>query len=617
MRAAKLIILIAVAMFALSHRSDGQQARPLNDQLRLSGAMPRGALVYVQARDLSSLMKTWLASPVRTKFYDSASFKAFSEAHVYLKLQSRRQDIEKAIGVGVDESRLAELAGGPSAAAIYNIGNIEVIFVTELARERAIITSLFKQIPQFQERSSDGGPYYVREVATDGGRLNQQFCFAYAGGKLVVTTTEGLMIRSLAAIKQNGSDSLLADVMATAEKARGFSANEVTMWLDQAKLNQAQLFRSYWIYRNINQSKDSSGASEPLANIESGLIDLRITPQGLGERRWFVMKGESKRGVLSNEQANGLLRFGHPSAQLVELRAMSDSRSSLNAAVSEALFGKLPDAASISNQLTDRSDSGDDSGSRSERYSRLDNRFDIDVDDEQAPVKAREESEVSSQKTTTTGSTFEKSFDSIVAAVSPAGYSELVRSKVEAGRPFVRFERALVIEMKDGATIDRSAIERAVIDELRTRFVIAGVDPRLAWQDEAGVRFVAQSLLEQGAAYAISGKYLVLSSSREFVKDILQFSATPPAASAALDGTTEYFALVRVGNAKPVFDSLMNKLDGKTATRAATQSDDETEEVNFFSDNLSSFIAASSVREMRVRRETADGVMIERVAYTW
>jgi hypothetical protein len=580
--------------------------------------MPRGALVYIQARDLSSLMKTWIASPVRTKFYDSASFKAFSEAHVYLKLQNRRQDIEKAIGIGVDEERLAELAGGASAAAIYDIGNIEVIFVTELARERAIITSLFKQIPQFQERSADGSPYYVREVSTDGGRLNQQFCFAYAGGKLIVTTTEGLMIRSLAAIKQNGADSLLTDVMATAEKARGFSANEVTMWLDQARLNQTQLFRSYWIYRNINQSKDSSGTSEPLINIESGLVDLRITPQGLGERRWFVMKGDSKRGVLSNEQANGLLRFSHPSAQMVELRSIGESRSSLNAAVSDALFGRLPDEASISNQLTDHSDSDDDSESRSERYSRLDNRFDIDVDDEQAPVKGREGSGASNQKkTTTTSSSFEKSFDSIVGGVSPVGYSELVRSRVEAGRPFVRFERAIVIEMKDGATIDRSAVERAVIDELRTRFVIAGVDPRLAWQDEAGVRYVAQSLLEQGAAYAISGKYVVLSSSREFVKDILQFAATPPAASAALDGVAEYFALIRIGSAKPVFDGLMNKLDGKTATRAAAQSDDENQEVKFFSDNLSSFIAASSVKEMRVRRETSNGVMIERVAYTW
>jgi hypothetical protein len=40
----KLLLLIAVAMLALAHRSDGQQARPVADQLKLSGVMPRGAL---------------------------------------------------------------------------------------------------------------------------------------------------------------------------------------------------------------------------------------------------------------------------------------------------------------------------------------------------------------------------------------------------------------------------------------------------------------------------------------------------------------------------------------------------------------------------------------------
>ena len=36
MRMKKLILLIAVAMLALAHRSDGQQARPVAEQLRLA-----------------------------------------------------------------------------------------------------------------------------------------------------------------------------------------------------------------------------------------------------------------------------------------------------------------------------------------------------------------------------------------------------------------------------------------------------------------------------------------------------------------------------------------------------------------------------------------------------
>jgi hypothetical protein len=88
-----------------------------------------------------------------------------------------------------------------------------MVFVTEIPRARAVVSSLFKQAPQFTERSADGTSYYVRDVTTDGGRLNQQFCFAYTEGKLVITTTEGLMIRALANAKSPGGDSMGPEVI--------------------------------------------------------------------------------------------------------------------------------------------------------------------------------------------------------------------------------------------------------------------------------------------------------------------------------------------------------------------------------------------------------------------
>src|SRR5882672_5974378 len=65
MKRSKLILLIMIAVIVLSHRSDGQQPRSVSEQLRLAAVMPAGAMLYIQARDLSTLMKTWLASPVR------------------------------------------------------------------------------------------------------------------------------------------------------------------------------------------------------------------------------------------------------------------------------------------------------------------------------------------------------------------------------------------------------------------------------------------------------------------------------------------------------------------------------------------------------------------------
>ncbi|HET8677218.1 MAG TPA: hypothetical protein VFO63_15585 [Blastocatellia bacterium] len=610
MRISRIVLLFMVAVAALAHQSDGQSARPVSEQLRLASITPRGAMVYVQARDLAALMKLWIASSVRDNFYKSKNFAAFSASHAYLKLQDRKKDFETALGFGLDESRLAELAGGASAVAVYDIGKLELVFVTEVARERAIATAMFKQAPQFQERSSAAGVYYVRDVTTDGGRLNQQFCFAHASGKLLVTTSEGLMIRALANAKSAGADSLLADVTATAELAKGFAAHEVTMWLDQTRLNRSRHFNNYWLHRNVAS----------FSNIESGLIDLRITPAGLAEQRWFKLTAGGQKGAaLSNEQANALIKFAPADTQLIELRGQSATNDLLSKQVSQALFGKLPDEAEAVGEVPadysrDTSTEGDEDV-RVERYRRLDQRFDKDIDDDKSP-RPQPAAATAKAPATPPAERFEKSVSAILANISAAGYSKMVRSKLDAAKPFVTFERAVVIEMGADQAIDRGALERAITSEMRERFVVAGVEPGLVWQDDAQVRYLAQSLLDQGAAYSISGKYLVLASSREFARDILRAAAS--ASTAKVEGTFEYYGVVRVADAKPVFDKLMSKLDGKVET-AASQSDDEEEsnDIKFFSENMSSFITSTTIREFRARRQTDGTVMVEQIFYSF
>jgi hypothetical protein len=613
MKRKKSILLIAVALLAIAHRSDGQPTRSVAEQLKLTRVMPRGAMVYVQANDLSALMKTWLASPVRAQFYQSASFEVFKKSHVYLKLQARIQEFETAIGIGIDEKRLSELAGRASAVSVYDIGKLELVFVTEIARARAVVSTLFKQAPQFQERSADGTSYYVRDVSTDGGRLSQQFCFAYVEDKLIVTTTEGLMIRAIANAKGSSSESLKSDVLGLAEQAAGFAAHDVTMWLDQARLNGNRYFSNYWIHHN---------EEEGLAKIESGLIDLRLTREGMTEQRWFKMgAGGKAEAALTGDQLAGFMKFVPASAQLVQVYASTQSES-LSSAIEQSLFGDLPDDDWSPPEIPDRTSSGGDENenTRAERYSRLDSRFDIDVDDDQAPRRGADIGASSRHQTDGTreeGSEFARSVSPLLSTISTASYCELVRSKSEAGKPFVRFERAIVAQLKPDAQVDRGVLERAIVDELRARYVVAGTQPRLEWQDEGGTRFVAQALLEQGAAYSVSGGYLVLASSKEFAGDILQAARTGSATVDRGGASVEFFALIRVAAAKPAFDTLMSKLDGRDQTvRARVKSDDEEREVKFFSENLSSLVAASAIREVRLTRKSGQ-LTTEQVVYLW
>ena len=650
MKIIRLSLLSVVMVGALLHQSDGQQSSPLDEQLKLAAAMPKGALLYIQARDLSALMKRWLASPVRKDFYASPSFDSFSQSHLYLKLQNRKADFDNALGFSIDEDRLAELAGGASAVSIYDIGKLEMVFVTEVPRVKAIQTTLFKAAPHFQQKTASGATYYAHDVTTDGGRLDQQFCFAYTGGKLIVTTTEGLMNRALAGLAGGGgADSLLSDVVATGQQATGFAAHDVTLWVDQSKLNKNRHFINYWIYHNTADRDANS-----ISNIQTGLMDLSLAADGMQEKRWFVVKPadsvQTGTTAISGEQASALMKFAPFGAGIVEVNGAPRASQTLADAVSRTLFGKLPDDAATGTGTPPSDNStSTNRGDRNERYSQLDQRFDTDVDDD----TLLSSNAASSDGSVTNGGSakvigdaaarrFGKNIAPILAAISPIGYCEIVRAKADQGKPFVTFERAIVIEMKGDAAIDREMFERTITDEFRSRFMIAGVASPVQWQDDTSVRYLSQSLLQQGASYSVSGKYLVLTSSKEFAKDILKAATAAPdaptttSATAALKGQVDLYAVVHIAASKPVFDTLMSKLDRNSDQGGANASggndtdnngdqtngdqSDQSEEkkpVKFFSDNISSLIKALAIRDVRIQRQTTGSIMSEQVNYVW
>src|SRR5262249_56499944 len=85
-----------------------------------------------------------------------------------------------------------------------------------------------------------------------------------------------------------------------------------------------------------------------LAAIRSGVLDLRLTPQGLTEQRYFQTAASGRAAnaasggpALKGAQAAALLKFAPPDAQLAEIRARSNAEE-LAGSVANALFGSLP-----------------------------------------------------------------------------------------------------------------------------------------------------------------------------------------------------------------------------------------------------------------------------------
>src|SRR6185503_14734079 len=90
-------------------------------------------------------------------------------------------------------------------------------------------------------------------------------------------------------------------------------------------------------------------------------------------------------GSLSAEGASALVKFAPADAQLVEVHA--GAMDGAAPAIEQALFGKLPDQSWSPPEIPDRTRSSgkEDENTRAQRYGRLDARFDVDVDDAQAP----------------------------------------------------------------------------------------------------------------------------------------------------------------------------------------------------------------------------------------
>lgn len=595
MKLSKVLLIAAVLFASLAYKSDAQQPDSVERRLRLARAMPAGAMLYLQARDLRSLLNRWLASSPRAEFQKSAAFASFSRSRIYLKLAARIKDFESAIGAGLSEERLAEFAGGASAVAVYDIGNTELVFATELPRERAVAAAFFKQLNRYEERRAEGANYYVAQLSTDAGRLKQQFCFTHANGTLFLSTSEGLMTRVLRNLKDAGSDSLFASLQASAGNATGFSTTDLTLWLNQVRLNDNRYFTANWIHRN----------KEQLADIDTALIDLRLAPAGLMERRWFMMKKAGARGEpLSVDRATALLRYAPAGAQLVKVHGADEKGEWLRLAASQTLFGRLVASGPRVEDIPDRTRSGDTSLSPG-RFRRLDSRFDRDVDDDLTVIAGAAPPANGSQ--------------SLVHVPGRGAYCEVARSRLDPKGLFIGFDRALIVDLEGNSTFDRAAFESAITDEVRSRYLVSGAEPRFTWQEEGDIRFLGQSLMEQAAAYTIAGGHLVLGSNRAIVADCLRASSTPAAARRmpAPESPFNRYGVVRIADAKPLFDKLMSILDGRVGVATEIPAGDEDREISFFSEIVSSLIGALSIREMRVSERRTEALVQEQISYLW
>lgn len=605
-----IVLLLAVTgglLGATGHLVSGQ------DGLALARLMPKGALAYVQARNFGDLFARWRASSIRDRYYASDSFRAFRRSRLWAKLNERIREFEAGVGVTLTEETVAQMAGKTTAVALYDMGKLELVFITELSAQQAAATPLLARKATFEARTTAAGqPYLVREVSTDGGRLRQGLCVATPPGKLVVTTTEALMQRTLDNLEGNGDDHLLAAMNPMLAAAQGFTPHDLTLWTDLPRLRQQPYFGYYWVH----------GARAPgLDEVESTLADIELTSGGLQERRWSLVNGQALPAAFTPQQQSVVAHLlGASPFVVVETIPTDAGDAPARGAVDVAFPPLRPVSASDLPRIRVIEDT---SGAvRRGRYQRLDGRFDRDVDDPDAPVArplaaqgagARPPDPLASE------------LADLFRSAQPTCLARLGETTTEGSAPFVTFERALALHCE--RPFDTKAYEAAMSRAIERRYFIAGTTPPVTWQATSTGVIVPRTAapLERCGAYFVSGNLVVIASSAAYAERLkarLDGAAAKPAGRLAgqpLDGTHRQ-AVVRLSVLAPDYQRALRLIDAPApAGLAPLEGEDTTDEsVAFMGQNIASLLAAVEAFDVVTVESAAAGrVRVERVSYTF
>jgi hypothetical protein len=159
----------------------------------LSKYVPAGPLVYLEAKDFSTLLSDWTSSPQKKQWLTSENYEVFSRSRLFLRLKGASDQFAAAAGLPPDMNFLSQVAGERSAFALYDIGNLQFFYITYLPSAKSMQTTLWQARSKFEPRSAGGVDFYLRRDP----QSQREVAFAVSGDYLLLSTREDLMAGAL------------------------------------------------------------------------------------------------------------------------------------------------------------------------------------------------------------------------------------------------------------------------------------------------------------------------------------------------------------------------------------------------------------------------------------
>jgi hypothetical protein len=282
---ASLILVTALAIWAAIPAATHKQ--------NLAADLPPGALLTIESPDFATLLKSWNTSPEQSAWLKSANYSAFANSRLFGRLNDAAGEFAGVANAksGFGAEFLQQVAGNESIFAWYDISKLEFLYISHLPPGKTANVELLQQRAKFSRRESGGASFYVRtstsapstdanpdDNASAGPSSPRTVAFAVRGDWLILATREDLVASTLLLMQQQSATApsqATEGWYAATEAAAPAQQGELHMLLDLQRITATDAFRTYWVQRNVTDTRQ----------YRSAVVDLYREPNSFREER--------------------------------------------------------------------------------------------------------------------------------------------------------------------------------------------------------------------------------------------------------------------------------------------------------------------------------------------
>jgi hypothetical protein len=568
----RIIILVAIAATCAgvgwaTYRAAEPAPTPL------SKYVPAGPLLYLEAKDFSKVVGDWNSSPEKERWLQSDNYEVFSRSRLFLRLKGAGDQFAAAAGLPPDMNLLSQVAGERSALALYDIGNLQFLYITYLPSAKSMQTTLWQMRAKFEPRNAGGVDFYVRHDPES----QREVAFAVAGDYLVLATREDLMAGALQLMAGKQDRTIENEQWWTQSTSAAGAAGDLRMVLDLEHLVPNGYFRTYWVQQNITDLKQYSAA----------VSDLFRSRGEYREERVLIRRAEPKQ-TLSSEGAAAaeLARLVPSNAGLYMANASPTGDKAFNLLETKLLAPHVGQEPPSQNAPSVQLSSGERGSGEQGSGSDLDTRIDR-APGERAAARS-------------TSSALKQLLEKTPILASLVVQS----SELDKAGAFVKIHSAVVL-MADSEW-DQASTQTALTDFVRPGLTASQLG--VGWQQKSGYEEL-DGLLP--LIVSVKGKYLLVSDDAVLTESILSNFSRKSERQPA-DVLARFNHQLESGNF-----TRFSKLVDRPRENVAN-AENRSGEPQFFSGNVASLSASLSDISSEQIEVRADGNKVRQtVTYEW